>query len=345
MRTAGQEPVRIALTMGDGGGIGPEILVKALSSPEIRERFRFLILGDRHILKEARDRWGSSLPINIISGGNAWEAADAVPALVHLGTDRTEEIPLGKVSAESGRLAARCIEEAVRLALGGRVDALVTCPVNKEALALAGLPYPGHTEYLAHLTNTPKVVMMLAGPSLKVTLVTIHCPLSAVPGMLNREKVVETITMTYTALNQDFGLDHPRLAVAALNPHAGEGGLFGKEERSVITPAIETARLSGMDVSGPLAPDTVFFRAVEGEFDAVVCMYHDQGLIPIKLLHFHDAVNVTLGLPIVRVSVDHGTAYDIAGRGVANPRSLIKAIETAGAIARTRAARKRTPLG
>jgi 4-hydroxythreonine-4-phosphate dehydrogenase len=345
METNSRETLRIALTMGDAAGIGAEITVKALSMPRIRERFRFLILGEKHTLETARRRWAPDLPLSIIHDGNAWDGTDPVPALVNLEGGLQERIPPGKASAETGRLAARCIEEAIRVALKGVVDAIVTCPINKEALALAGLPYPGHTEYLAYLTGARKVVMMLTGPSLKVTLVTIHCPLSAVSGLLTQERVLETITISHAGLSQDFGLSHPRLAVAAFNPHAGEGGLFGQEEAAVIAPAVRAACQAGMDATGPLPPDTVFLRAIKGEFDAVVCMYHDQALIPLKLLHFRDAVNVTLGLPVVRASVDHGTAYDIAGKGVADPTSLINAIETAGIMARSRAARKKNVPG
>lgn len=330
---------RIAITMGDAAGIGPEILVKALACEDLKAGFRFLILGEKRALEHARNRWCPHLPITVISSDETWDCQESTPVLMDLGADLPREIPLGAINPDAGRLAARCIEKAARLAVAGQVDAMVTCPIHKEALALAGIDFPGHTEFLAHLTGAKKVVMMLAGDTLKVTLVTIHCPLSEVAGMLTREKVEETIMLTHEGLKHDFGLPRPRLAVAGFNPHAGEGGLFGKEESQIIAPAVETTRRSGVEAIGPLPPDTIFYKAVKGEFDAVVCMYHDQGLIPLKLAHFSDAVNVTLGLPIVRVSVDHGTAYDIVGKGIADPTSLINAVKTAEKIVYHRTAR------
>jgi 4-hydroxythreonine-4-phosphate dehydrogenase len=230
---------------------------------------------------------------------------------------------------------AAAIVEAVRHARTGDLDAIVTAPINKQALNQAGFAFPGHTEMLAHLTDTSDVVMMLAGSRLRVVLVTIHCALAEVPDRLTSDAIVKTAEVAHAGLQRYF-TPHakPRLAIAALNPHAGENALFGREEQAIIMPAIEQLRSRGLDVSGPHPPDTVFHAAVRGDYDAVVCMYHDQGLIPLKLLHFEDGVNISLGLPIIRTSVDHGTAYDIAGSGQANPASLVSAIKTAAAMAR-----------
>jgi 4-hydroxythreonine-4-phosphate dehydrogenase len=212
----------------------------------------------------------------------------------------------------------------------------VTCPISKASLNQAGYSFPGHTEMLAALTGSTRYVMMMAGSRLRVTLATIHCPLSSVPLSLKRTDLADLIRLTHAALCGDFGIAVPRIAVAALNPHAGESGLFGREEETIIRPAIEDMQAQGVEVQGPFPPDTIFHKAAEGHYDVVICMYHDQGLIPFKLLHFKDGVNVTLGLPIVRTSVDHGTAYDIAGKGVADPASLAAAVEMADLIATNR---------
>ena len=222
----------------------------------------------------------------------------------------------------------RYIAEAARLCVSGQVAAMVTGPINKEALNRAGYQYPGHTELLAELTGAKEFVMMLAGERLKVTLVTIHEALRDVPQLLTYDKVLATIRITQHDLHRYFSRN-PRLAVLALNPHCGEGGLFGDEEDRIINPAVKTAKSDGIDVVGPLSADTLFHFASQGAYDAVVCMYHDQGLIPLKLLHFDDGVNVTLGLSIIRTSVDHGTAYDLAGTGRASSRSMIAAIRMA----------------
>jgi len=228
------------------------------------------------------------------------------------------------------------IAEAVRLSVRGEVDAITTAPISKKALSDAGYSYPGHTELLAEMTGTNHYAMMLAGEKLKVVPVTIHCALSDVFRLLTADKIVTAIRITHSALQEYFRLPQPRIAVAALNPHAGEGGLFGNEEEKIIVPALDKAHALGIDTAGPLPPDTLFYHAAAGRYDAVVCMYHDQALIPLKLLHFDEAVNVTLGLPIIRTSVDHGTAYDIAGTGRANPASLANALKMAAMMAGSR---------
>jgi len=241
----------------------------------------------------------------------------------------------GKPDIRTGKAMAGYIEEGVRLVQDGTLSAMVTCPITKSALKLAGYDYPGHTEMLAHLIGSRQHLMIMAGKRLNVALVTIHEPISRIAGLLTVEKVTECIRLTAQALRNDFGLDKPRIAVAALNPHAGEQGMFGEEEVTVISPAVAACSSEG-SISGPWPPDTVFHRALAGDFDAVIAMYHDQGLIPFKLVHFSDGVNVTLGLPIVRTSVDHGTAYDIAGQGRADCSSLRAAFELAAEIAYNR---------
>jgi 4-hydroxythreonine-4-phosphate dehydrogenase len=257
-----------------------------------------------------------------------------VTDLSALDTSRLEH---GKPSKETGRAMVDYIMQGIDWAMDGRLQGLVTCPINKSAMAMAGVPFEGHTELLAHQTKTSDFVMMLAGKKLRVALVTIHIPLAEVAKRLTVEKVFRTIHVTDRALRMDFGIPEPKVAVAGLNPHSGEMGLFGDEETRLIDPAIQQALRGGVDVSGPFPPDTVFHFALKGHWDAVVCMYHDQGLIPFKMVHFSDGVNVTLGLPIVRTSVDHGTAYDIAGKGQAEAGSLIAAVEMAAEHAMRRA--------
>lgn len=238
----------------------------------------------------------------------------------------------GVLSADAGRAAYDAIVRAVDDAQGGAIAAIATAPINKEAFALAGLPWKGHTDLLAHLTHTLRVAMMFHSEPLRVVLATVHVPLAEVPRALTRETVDFTIDLTARELRR-FGYPRPRLALAGLNPHAGEHGVIGREDEEVLRPAVDACRARGVDITGPWPGDTVFGRAVRGEFDAVVACYHDQGLIPVKLLAFGTAVNVTLGLPIVRTSVDHGTAFDIAGRGVADHSSLVEAIRLAARLA------------
>jgi len=238
----------------------------------------------------------------------------------------------GVLSAAAGRAAYETIVRAVRDAQAGRIHAIATAPINKEALALAELPWRGHTEMLASLTNAANVAMMFWSEKLRVVLATIHIPLSSVPGALTIESVTAIIELTNRELPR-FGIARPRLALAGLNPHAGEHGVLGREEIDVLEPAIARSRRAGVDISGPFPGDTVFLRAMRGEFDLVIACYHDQGLIPVKMAAFGQAVNVTLGLPIIRTSVDHGTAFDIAGKGIADPESLVQAVLLAAKLA------------
>lgn len=243
-----------------------------------------------------------------------------------------DEVERGVASATAGRRAYETIVRAVGAARAGEVDAVATAPVNKLAFALAGLPWKGHTDLLAHLCGVDRVVMMFHAPQLKVALVTVHVPLAEVAGLITRDLVDATIAIVAEALPR-FGVARPKLALAGLNPHAGEGGVIGSEDEAVLAPAAAAARTRGIDITGPFPADTIFVRASRGEFDAVVACYHDQGLIPVKLVAFGQAVNVTLGLPIVRTSVDHGTAFDIAGKGVADPGSMIEAVLLAARLA------------
>jgi 4-hydroxythreonine-4-phosphate dehydrogenase len=328
----------LAITLGDPAGIGPEIIAKAFrQAPELTRGC--FVAGELQCLRRgARAAAGAGLPLPIACIESPAEAMEAPPACIPLLEVAQCDSPpaVGRVSAGAGRIAADCVVWATRAALRGEIAGLVTAPLHKEALAAAGLPYPGHTELLqaeaaAHLGLPPAglpVRMMLANDELRTVLVSIHLSLRLALDAVTSGNVLETLAITHRALAALLGRS-PRIAVAGLNPHAGEGGLFGTEERDEIAPAIAQARSQGFDVHGPFAPDTVFMRARTGEFDVVVAMYHDQGLIPVKYLGVEKGVNVTLGLPLVRTSPDHGTAFDIAGTGAADAASLIEAIRMA----------------
>jgi 4-hydroxythreonine-4-phosphate dehydrogenase len=326
----------IAITMGDPAGIGPEIIIKAIGEKRIFAQSRPVVLGDEGILLDTIRRLKASVKINRIEKAEEGVFRRGQLNLISLTVLSPEEVPLGAPWSQGGAAAYRYIERGVQLAQRGNVDALVTAPISKEALNAAGYPFPGHTELLAKMTGSRDEVMMLAGPRLRVALVTTHLSLRQVPGALTRERIERTIEVTYRGLQYYWGIPSPRLAVAGLNPHAGEGGIFGSEEKEVIVPAVEECRQKGMSIFGPLPSDSLFFHAASGRYDAVVSMYHDQGLIPLKLLHFREGVNITLGLPIIRTSVDHGTGYDIVGQGVADATSLINAILTAARMALTK---------
>ncbi len=321
----------LGITMGCPVGIGPEIILRFFARGG--SAGWPVVIGDGGVLRRCGAALGIGIPVV------EWQpGAPCLPKAINVLSlsDLGEGLCWGKPTAETGRAMGRYIEEAVRLVQGDHLAGLVTCPISKGALKAGGYRFPGHTEMLAELCQAQDYAMMMAGATLKVTLVSIHQPLAEVPGAITRESVLRMITITGRALRDDFGVEHPRLAVAGLNPHAGEGGMFGDEEQRVIAPAVADGRRDGWLVEGPFPPDTVFHKAAAGQFDAVVCMYHDQGLIPFKLLHFSDGVNVTLGLPIVRTSVDHGTAYDIAGKGVAEPASLAAAVAMAEVIVANR---------
>jgi 4-hydroxythreonine-4-phosphate dehydrogenase len=323
----------IGITMGDPTGIGPEVIIKALSSHPVFNRCRPVVFGDAAILDREKQLLKSGISINIIDETNQAVFSCGTLDVFSLSNLDPNTVAHAHPDKKTGKAMGSYIVRAVSMALQGELDAIVTGPINKKSLQEGGYPYPGHTEMLAHLTNTRDVVMMLAGEKLRVVLVTIHCAFDQVPRLITTGKILKTILITAAGLQGYFAIPAPRIAVAALNPHAGEDGLFGAEEQEIIMPAIHQAQKQGVNAAGPYPPDTLFYYAARGKFDAVVCMYHDQGLIPLKLLHFADGVNITLGLPIVRTSVDHGTAYDIAGRGVADPASLINAITIAASMA------------
>jgi 4-hydroxythreonine-4-phosphate dehydrogenase len=337
MKEREQKP-RIGITMGDPVGIGAEVIAKALAEESVWKICTPLVFGDSGIMRKALELVGSPLSLHAVPAAERTPIEERSVYLMNLSALDADSFACGKPNEATGKAMVSYIQEAVHWALEDKVAAVVTCPINKGAMALAGYTYPGHTELLAEMTKAAEYAMMLAGEKLKVVLVTIHLPLKDVPGILTSAKILSAIRLSNSALKQFFGKKEPRLAVAALNPHSGESGLFGKEEQEIIEPAVYEARKQGIDVSGPSAADSLFFYAARGACDTVICMYHDQGLIPLKLLHFEDAVNVTLGLPIIRTSVDHGTAYDIAGTGKANPESLINAIKLAAQMAQRREA-------
>jgi 4-phospho-D-threonate 3-dehydrogenase / 4-phospho-D-erythronate 3-dehydrogenase len=325
----------LAITMGDPAGIGPEIVVKALASPRLRKACRPVIFGRLPVMEAAARAVGSGIEF-VPVGSRLPRTSRGQCPLVETGPARDPLPPLGRASAVGGRAALEAITYAVCLALDRRVDAVVTAPISKEAIRAAGSPFPGHTEMLAAFTGAKRHAMMLVGGPLRVSLATIHVPLAKVPSLITAQGVREVIELTWEAV-RDFGLRRPKIAVCGLNPHAGEAGLMGDEERRIIAPAVRAMAKKGVPVSGPFPADTVFFRAARGEFSAVVAMYHDQGLGPLKTLAFDTGVNLTLGLPIIRTSVDHGTAFDIAGKGVASAGSLLAAVELAATMARSRA--------
>ncbi|WP_136805267.1 4-hydroxythreonine-4-phosphate dehydrogenase PdxA [Desulfosediminicola flagellatus] len=320
--------------MGCPGGIGPEIILKYFSNISRPPEVRSVVIGDIGILEKCGRDLGLPAPCIPWQPGQSYPES-GIPVLSVSSLDLADH-SWGHFTQKSSKCMADYILTAVKLAKNNIIDGITTCPISKSALQLAGHKFPGHTEMLVELTGAQNYTMMMAGDSLKVTLTTIHCALSQVPAKLTESAIYNLIHITNNALKTDFGINSPNIAVAGLNPHSSEDGLFGTEEENVITPAIHRAIHDGVNASGPYPPDTVFFKASSGLYDAVVCMYHDQGLIPFKLLHFKDGVNVTLGLPIVRTSVDHGTAYDIAGKGLADETSLSCAVAMASDICKNR---------
>lgn len=328
----------LVITMGCPAGIGPEIILKYFSTLQVARHIPAVVAGDRNVLQYYAQKLKIDCCFVPWTPGTKLPSANNSIPLYETSQLADESFKPGTFSKETADAMVSAITAAVAGIQDQHFSAMCTCPISKEALQLSGQHFPGHTEMLAALTGSDKQVMMMAGHSLKVTLATIHCPLAEVPSTLNVQALLQLFQTTFKSLQTDFNIAHPRIAVAALNPHAGESGMFGDEESRVILPAIRKAQEMDITLQGPFPPDTVFFQAARGEYDAVICMYHDQGLIPFKLLHFEDGVNVTLGLPIVRTSVDHGTAYDIAGLGIANPASLHAAIEMANSISTNRIA-------
>jgi 4-hydroxythreonine-4-phosphate dehydrogenase len=313
----GRHLPRIGLTLGDPAGIGPELVLRALAADELRREARLVAYGSAALLRRVAD-----------AAGIPWPAGPELHDLPFAGANAV--VP-GRVQAACGRAAADWVAAAARDALAGGLDAIVTAPLNKEALHLAGVPFPGHTEMLASLGGARRTAMLFWSPSLIVSLATIHLPLADVPAALTTAGLLDTLRLTADACRR-LGRTGP-LGVLALNPHAGEGGLFGREEQAVIAPAIATARAEGLAVEGPLVPDTAFLEQKRGRYAAYVAMHHDQGLIPFKMLAFAEGVNVTLGLPFVRTSPDHGTAFDLAWQNRADPSSFFSAIRCACRLA------------
>jgi len=322
---------KIALTIGEPGGIGPEVAIKAAISPEVVSNCHPIIVGKKSIIQRALRLLNLPLKLRTISSPKSITKRSGTIDIIDI--QEEGHYKEGQPSKGGGLISYLCIERAVKLALSGEVYGLSTAPISKASLKLAGLPWPGHTEMLAELTSTKDYAMMLVGGGLRVILVTIHTSLRSVPNLLTKKNIFRTILLAKRACLM-FGIETPEIAVSGLNPHAGESGMFGTEEAELIKPAIERAGAEGISVSGPYPPDTIFYKALKGEFDIVVCMYHDQGLIPIKLLAFESGVNITVGLPIIRTSPDHGTAFDIAWRGVANPSSMIEAVKLAVTLRR-----------
>jgi 4-hydroxythreonine-4-phosphate dehydrogenase len=321
----------IAVTMGDPAGIGPEIVAKTFADPGFRDENRALVVGDPAILGRAAKLLELPLRVNEISEpGEAAFEPGAVDVLA-VG-ELPEDLPFGELDARAGEAAFRYVERATELASAGRVGAIATAPLNKEAMHLAGHKYPGHTEILAELTDTEDYAMMLVTDELKVIHVSTHVSLREAIELVRPDRELAVIRLAHDALRK-LGVENPKIAIAGLNPHAGENGLFGTEDAERIAPAVGEAREEGIEATGPWPPDTVLMRARRGEFDVVVVQYHDQGHIPVKLMGFDTGVNVTVGLPFFRTSVDHGTAFDIAGTGKADHASMQAALDLARKLA------------
>jgi len=327
----------LAITMGDPAGIGPEIIVKALQLPKVWRVCRPLIIGSHPVFERTIQSLKTSIPIMVVDGHDGSKAKQAFRRgrlpLFDPFPKPARSIRLGRVSARGGAMAVTCIQSAVRLAQAGCVAGVVTAPISKEAMQLAGHLYLGHTEMLADLTKAKESGMMIMGGPLKIVFTTTHLALRDVAEALTVQKIVKAIRLAHFGLKQLFGVKKPRIAVPGLNPHAGENELFGDEETRLILPAIKRAKAQGITCSGPHPADTMFAKALTGAFDSIVALYHDQGLIPLKTVAFGHCVNITLGLPILRTSVDHGTAFDIAGKGKADPTSLVDAIVMAAQLA------------
>jgi 4-hydroxythreonine-4-phosphate dehydrogenase len=333
----------VAITMGDPAGIGPEVIVKALTDPAIKRACHPLILGDWGVLQRARAGLRRSPSLT------CWNGQPLLPLLqckdgfvvCPLSSLSEKESRPGLPSKAGGHAAYRYICVAAKLALSKVADAIATAPISKRILMNAGYNYPGHTELLADLSRTPECRMMLIGKGLRVVLVTGHVAYGKVPRQLTRDGIQTTLALTYRGLRSLFGIVRPRIAVAALNPHGGEDGIFGDEEKKIIVPAMMSAKRVGIQSQGPFPADSLFHKAARGDYDAVVCMYHDQGLIPLKLHHFYGGVALTLGPPFIRTSVDHGTAYDIAGTGTADESSMKEAVLLAARLAQKNLQRRK----
>jgi 4-hydroxythreonine-4-phosphate dehydrogenase len=322
---------RIGITMGDPAGIGPEVVLKAVAEEEVRRVCVPVIIGDAQLLAHTARTLDLQCGYDIVRFDERLPDQISEPVIFHL-DNVSGHIEPGIESGAAGKAAGGYIEAAVGLCAAGSVDAITTAPINKRALFLGGYSFPGHTEFLAHLTSTEEYAMAFVASNLRIVLLSTHVPLAEAIRMVERERIIRITRLAHRELRR-WGIEKPRIAVAALNPHGAEGGLFGIEEASEIVPAVEACQgVDGMDVRGPYSADTVFLRASRGEFDAVVACYHDQAMIPVKCMSFGEAVNVTLGLPFIRTSVDHGTAFDIAGKGLAEHSSMLAAITLAAEL-------------
>lgn len=322
---------RIGITMGDPAGIGPEVVLKAVAEEEILSKCIPIIIGDAQLLAHTARTLDLSCGYDIIRRGETIPDHLTGPVIFHL-DNISGYIEPGIESGAAGKAAAGYIEAAVELCAAGSVDAIATAPINKRALFLGGYSFPGHTEFLAHLTGTEEYAMAFVAANLRIVLLSTHVPLAEAIRLVERDRIIAVARLAHRELKR-WGLERPRIAIAALNPHGAEGGLFGVEEASEIVPAVEACRgVDDLNIHGPFSADTVFLRASRGEFDAVVACYHDQAMIPVKCLSFGEAVNVTLGLPFIRTSVDHGTAFDIAGKGLAEHSSMTAAITLAAEL-------------
>lgn len=325
----------LGITMGDAAGVGPEIIDKALAKKEFYNIARPIVIGDASVIEDALKVAKVKVDINSVKDVSEAKYEHGTIEVIDLKNIRLSELKMGQVQAMAGEASVKYVEKAVEMALENKIDAIVTAPLNKEAMNLAGYDYAGHTEILAHLTKTKDYAMMLVAGHLRVIHVTTHVSMRDACELIKKDRILTTIRLT-NEVTKKMGVKAPKIAISGFNPHAGESGLFGNEEIKEITPAIESAKKNNMNVIGPMPPDTVFLRASRGEYDAVVAMYHDQGHIPVKMLGFESGINVTIGLPIIRTSVDHGTAYRRAGLrlGTGDPTSLEEAMKLAVQMAK-----------
>lgn len=326
----------IAITMGDPSGIGPEVIIKGLGDTALQEICNPFVIGHLEVMATHATRYAPQQKMIAIQKVSEAVFKPGHLNILDIGMDGAHFRP-GVLGADAASAALKSIELAAKLALRGEIDAIATAPIHKEAMKDIGFAFPGHTEFFANVANTNNFGMMMAGSGMKIMLASIHLPLADAISQLNTGDLLKSIRLTHRTLQRDFACADPHIAVAGLNPHAGEGGILGQEEKTIIAPAVKTAQSEGIHVSGPYPADTLFYKLHQGQFDAALALYHDQALIPIKLLAFGGAVNITAGLPFIRTSVDHGTAFDIAGQGIANPGSLQEAVRWAAKMARHRA--------
>lgn len=336
MRPASSQLPLLGITMGDPGGIGPEVIAKTLSGARVHTVCRSIVIGSVPVMERTIKALSLKLKVVRVDGHESTVPRRGTVAVLDPLETPLRRFKPGMAAAETGAASVAFIKKAVELAQNARIDGIVTAPINKEAINMAGCQHPGHTELLADLTHASESGMMIVGGPLRIMFVTTHVAIRDLSSLLTQAKIEKAIRLAQLALTTLFGIKRPRIGVAALNPHAGEHGLFGDEEARVILPAARVSQQKGILASDPLPADTLFGKAAKGSFDGVVALYHDQGLIPLKLVAFGTCVNLTVGLPIIRTSVDHGTAFDIVGKGIADPGSLVEAVKLAARIARNK---------